>query len=61
MSKTAVVTGTFEVLWDVDEFRETWGEPDMSDEAVAAECLDAVRESPQDFLNNLVHLEVALA
>lgn len=60
MGKTAVVTGTFSVSWDIDEFRETWGEPDMTDEEVARECEAAVMESPQDYVDNMVHFEVAV-
>lgn len=50
MGKSVVVTYAFQVCWDIDEFRRDFDETSMTDEEIAAECLDSVRANPVGFV-----------
>lgn len=51
MGRSATVTYSFQVSLDVDEFRKDFDEPTMTDEEVAAECLESVMADPKAFLS----------
>lgn len=50
MGRSATVTYSFQVCWDIDEFRKDFDEPTMTDEEVAAECLESVMADPGAFV-----------
>lgn len=57
MGRKVVVTGVFSAVWDVDEFRSDYDEPELTDEEILAECVESVRDNPSQFLDGSLHVQ----
>lgn len=42
---TVLVSGTFVVAWDTDDFRREWAAPMASDEEIMQECIQSVKDN----------------
>lgn len=62
MGKTALITGSFSVAWDIDDVRKEWDCPELSDSEVVEELRHTVEQNWDSYATtpDTIHIEVDL-